>query len=93
MEDIFILNRDQRAILETVARFVKDEVKPRAAALDANPDPAAGFSWDIVETAHDLGLRTMTLGEAWGGLGADSLTTAMVIEELAKGDLGVSGRR
>jgi len=31
----------------------------------------------------------MTLGEKWGGLGADPLTTAMVIEELSKGDLGV----
>ncbi|MGB5080119.1 MAG: acyl-CoA dehydrogenase family protein [Burkholderiales bacterium] len=90
MEDIFILSRDQRAILETVARFVEGEVRPRAAALDANPDPEKSFSWEIVEKAHDLGIRTMTLGEAWGGLGTDSLTTAMVIEELARGDIGVS---
>jgi alkylation response protein AidB-like acyl-CoA dehydrogenase len=90
MEDIFILNRDQRAILETVARFVEEEVRPRAAALDADSDPEKSFSWEIVEKAHDLGIRTMTLGEAWGGLGTDSLTTAMVIEELARGDLGVS---
>jgi len=32
----------------------------------------------------------MTLGKEYGGLGADSLTTAMVIEELGRGDLGVS---
>jgi alkylation response protein AidB-like acyl-CoA dehydrogenase len=43
-----------------------------------------------VEQAHAVGIRTMTLSEKWGGLEADSLTTAMVIEELAKGDLGVS---
>ncbi len=90
MEQIFIMNDEQRAILETVARFVKDEVVPRAAKLDAEPDPAAGFSWEIVEKAHALGIRTMTLSEQWGGLGTDSLTTAMVIEELAKGDIGVS---
>jgi alkylation response protein AidB-like acyl-CoA dehydrogenase len=90
MEDIFILNQEQRAILETVARFVEKEVVPRAAQLDADPDPAHGFSWEIVEKAHAAGIRTMTLSEKWGGLGADSLTTAMVIEELAKGDLGVS---
>ena len=90
MEDIFILNDDQRAILKTVARFVEQEVAPRAARLDANPDPAAGFSWEIVEKAHELGIRTMTLSERWGGLGTDSLTTAMVIEELGKGDIGVS---
>jgi alkylation response protein AidB-like acyl-CoA dehydrogenase len=90
MEDIFIVSEDQKAILETVRRFVDAEVRPRAAALDANPDPAAGFSWDIVEKAHEVGIRTMTLSEKWGGLATDSLTTAMVIEELAKGDIGVS---
>ena len=90
MEAIFIMNEDQKAILETVTRFVEDEVKPRAAKLDADPDPAAGFSWEIVEKAHELGIRTMTLSEKWGGLGTDSLTTSMVIEELAKGDIGVS---
>jgi len=90
MEDSFILNDDQRAILETVARFVKDEVTPRAAALDANRDPEDCFSWDIIEKAHAVGIRTMTLAEKWGGLEADSLTTAMVVEELAKGDMGVS---
>ena len=90
MEDMFILNEDQRAILETVARFVKDEVTPRASALDANQDPERCFSWEIVEKAHEVGIRTLTLAEKWGGLGADSLTTAMVVEELAKGDMGVS---
>jgi alkylation response protein AidB-like acyl-CoA dehydrogenase len=90
MEEIFIVNEDQRAILETVERFVEEEVKPRAAQLDAKTDPAEGFSWEIVEKAHELGIRTMTLSEKWGGLGTDSLTTAMVIEELAKGDIGVS---
>ena len=89
MESLFIQTENQRAIVETVARFVKEEVTPRAAALDAEPDPAKCYSWDIVEIAHALGIRTMTLDEKWGGLGADPLTTAMVIEELSKGDLGV----
>lgn len=90
MEEIFIMNDDQRAILDTVARFVNQEVVPRAARLDANADPAQCYSWEIVEKAHEVGIRTMTLSEEWGGLGTDSLTTAMVIEELAKGDIGVS---
>ena len=90
MQDLFVPTENQRAILETVARFVEEEVTPRAAALDADPDPERGFSWEIVEKAHEVGIRTMTLSEKWGGLGTDSLTTAMVIEELAKGDIGVS---
>ena len=90
MEDIFIVTEEQRAILATVSRFVHDVVVPRAAALDAEPDPEKSFSWEIVEKADEVGIRTMTLSEKWGGLGADSLTTAMVIEELGKGDIGVS---
>ena len=90
MEPIFITTPEQRAILDTVAKFVEAEVKPRAAQLDAEKDPGAGFSWEIVEKAHEVGIRTMTLSEKWGGLATDSLTTAMVIEELGVGDIGVS---
>ena len=90
MQDIFIHTENQRLILETVKRFVEAEVKPRAAALDAQQDPAKSFSWEIVEKANTVGIRTMTLDKKWGGLGTDSLTTAMVIEELGIGDIGVS---
>ena len=36
MEEIFIVSEEQRAILETVKRFVEQEVTPRAARLDAS---------------------------------------------------------
>ena len=90
MHEIFIQTEEQRAILDTVSRFVDDEIRPRSAELDANQDPEESFSWEIIEAADKLGLRTMTLSEDHGGLGTDSLTTAMVVEELAKGDLGIS---
>jgi alkylation response protein AidB-like acyl-CoA dehydrogenase len=90
MDEIFIQNEDQRAILESVRRFVDEEVTPRAAELDANKDPEDSFSWEIVEAADAFGLRTMTLSEEYGGMNTDMLTTAMVIEELGRGDLGTS---
>src|SRR5450631_4231811 len=90
MHDIFIETENQRIILETVKHFVDTEVRPRAAALDAEQDPEKCFSWEIVEAANEVGIRTMTLNEKWGGLGTDSLTTSMVIEELGIGDIGVS---
>lgn len=90
MHEMFIVNEDQRAILHTVARFVEGEVTPRAAELDALADPAAGYSPEIVAAADRMGIRTLTLDPQWGGLGVDSLTTAMVIEELSRGDLGIS---
>ncbi len=90
MEVSFIQNADQRAILDSVRRFVETEVTPRAAALDAEKDPEKSFSWDIVEAGDKFGLRTMTLDEAYGGMNADMLTTSMVVEELGRGDLGTS---
>jgi alkylation response protein AidB-like acyl-CoA dehydrogenase len=90
MEEIFITTDNQRAILETVTRFVEAEIKPRAAALDAMQDPEKSWSWEIIEAADAMGIRTMTLDEKLGGLGIDSMTTSMVLEELARGDIGVS---
>jgi alkylation response protein AidB-like acyl-CoA dehydrogenase len=90
MQEIFIQTDDQRAILETVRRFNEEHVTPCAAELDAQVNPEDSFSWEIVEAAHNIGLRTMTLSEAYGGLGIDSLTTVMVVEELSHGDMGVA---
>ena len=48
------------------------------------------FSKLAFEEASKVGLRTLTLEPEHGGPGVDSLGAAIVIEELAKGDLGVS---
>lgn len=90
MDQCFIRTADQRAILDSVRRFVDTEVRPRAAALDANKNPEDSFSWDIVEAGDKVGLRTMCLDEEYGGMNADMLTTSMVVEELGRGDLGTS---
>jgi len=65
-------------------------VAPRAAALDAQTAPLDCYPSDLIAKADAWGLRKLTLDPAWGGAGADSLTAAMAIEALAKGDLGVS---
>lgn len=70
--------------------FVTDAVAPVAADLDRQTNPEDAFSWDIVDKGSACGLRTLTLLPEYGGAGADCLTTAMVVEELARGDMGVS---
>jgi len=57
MERIFVVTDEQRAILEVVRRFVDDEVRPRAAELDARADPAECYCPEIVEKAHEVGIR------------------------------------
>ena len=78
------------AAVETARRFVADVVAPAAAGLDRNVNPEDCFAWEIVERGSECGLRTLTLLPEYGGAGADCLTTAMVVEELAKGDMGVA---
>lgn len=90
MEEMFVQTEAQRAVLKTVTRFVEEVVKQKAPELDARPGPEAGYSDEMVEALDALGIRKLTLSEKYGGSGADSLTTAMVIEELGRGDLGTS---
>jgi alkylation response protein AidB-like acyl-CoA dehydrogenase len=77
-------------LIHVAARFGAEVVTPVAAKLDARPNPEDCFSWEIVEAASAAGLRTATLSPEYGGAGIDSLTTANVVEELGRHDLGVS---
>lgn len=79
-----------KAAVDIARKFAAEVIAPVAADLDRNVAPEDCFSWDIVEAGSDRGLRTLTLLPEYGGAGADCLTTAMVVEELAKGDMGVS---
>lgn len=78
------------AAVNIARTFVTDVVAPVAADLDRQTRPEDAFSWDIVEKGSACGLRTLTLMPEYGGAGADCVTTAMVVEELARGDMGVS---
>lgn len=84
------LNEDHERLRELVQEFVRRVVVPVAAELDRRPDPADCFSWEIVEQLSEIGLRTLTLSDEYGGAGVDPLTASIVIEELGKGDLGVA---
>ena len=86
----FTLTEEQRALQTLVREFVEKEVKPRAAALDAEPDPVKGIPWDIIKAANDVGLRNIAMRKDLGGGGQDSVTLGMMVEELAMGDLGTS---
>lgn len=81
---------DREAILESVRRFTEKHVTPRVAALDAKADPKEGFSWEVVEAADEIGLRTLVLPEEYGGIGANLLTATMVVETLSAADQGTA---
>ena len=86
----FSLTEEQRTIQESARKFVEKDVKPIALQRDRSVNHHDCFQWDIVEKLSQIGFRTLTLDEKYGGPGVDTLTAAIVCEELAVGDLGVS---
>src|SRR5918911_4607574 len=77
----------QTSILEAVRKFVDKEIIPNAQRLEhADEYPA-----DIVEGMKAMGLFGLTIGEEYGGLGESLLTYALVVEQIARGWMSVSG--
>ncbi|MVZ99914.1 acyl-CoA dehydrogenase [Actinomadura sp. LD22] len=77
----------QSEILATVRSFVDKEVIPHAQRLEHSDTYPA----DIVEGMKEMGLFGITIPEEHGGLGESLLTYALVVEEIARGWMSVSG--
>ncbi|WP_216214226.1 acyl-CoA dehydrogenase family protein [Amycolatopsis aidingensis] len=77
----------QKEILATVRAFVDKEVIPQAQELEHTDTYPA----EIVEGMKEMGLFGITIPEEYGGLGESLLTYALVVEEIARGWMSVSG--
>jgi alkylation response protein AidB-like acyl-CoA dehydrogenase len=77
----------QSEILKTVRAFVEDKILPVATQLEHEDE----YPTDIVEGMKELGLFGLTIPEEYGGLGESLLTYALVVEEIARGWMSVSG--
>ncbi|GAA2971889.1 acyl-CoA dehydrogenase family protein [Actinokineospora diospyrosa] len=77
----------QREILATVKAFVDKEIIPHAQALEH----ADAYPADIVAGMREMGLFGLTIPEEYGGLGESLLTYALVVEQIARGWMSVSG--
>ena len=77
----------QQEILKTVRTFVNEKIIPVATALEHKDE----YPTDIVEAMKELGLFGLTIPEEYGGLGESLLTYALVVEEIARGWMSVSG--
>jgi alkylation response protein AidB-like acyl-CoA dehydrogenase len=81
------LTQPQRDILRTVRDFVNAEVLPAASELDH----ADAYPDGLVHKLKGLGAFGLTIGEEYGGLGESLLTYALVVEELSRGWMTLSG--
>jgi alkylation response protein AidB-like acyl-CoA dehydrogenase len=78
---------EQKAITEMVHQFVDEQVIPIAEEHDHEDK----FPDALVEQMKELGLFGVTIPEEYGGMGLDLATYAMIVEELSRGWISVSG--
>ena len=76
----FALSEVQRDFRETMRSFSEEKVAPNAAEADRN----AEFPWKSFEACKEMELPALGIPEAYGGAGADSVTQAIAVEELAR---------
>jgi short-chain 2-methylacyl-CoA dehydrogenase len=82
----FELSDEQRAIQSLCREFARDEVRPRAEELDAK----AEFPYDLVKQMAGLGLMGLPFPEEYGGAGADTISYALAVMEIARADASVA---
>lgn len=90
--DQFAASHDEEALerhrmfAATVREFVEAEVRDRAQLLDESE----AYPEDLYRTMAQLGLFGITVPAEMGGVGADAVSYAIVMEELARGYASVA---
>jgi alkylation response protein AidB-like acyl-CoA dehydrogenase len=82
----FDLSHEQEAIRSLAREFAEGEVRPAAEELDRTKS----FPYAIVAKLGELGLMGIPYPEQYGGGGADTLSYALVVEELTRVDSSVA---
>jgi alkylation response protein AidB-like acyl-CoA dehydrogenase len=82
----FALTDEQLELQALVRDFVNKEIVPYTDEMDKANETRP----EIFKKAADMGLLNLVVPEEYGGPGLDSITVAMIYEELAKGCAGVA---
>src|SRR5262249_33057232 len=76
----FELTEDQELLRNAVREFAQEAVKPRTATIDQTGD----FPKDLFREAGKLGLAGVSVPTEYGGSGMDTVSYAIVIEEISR---------
>lgn len=76
----FDLTPEHQRIRAEVRRFAEQEIAPRARHVDETGE----FPAETLRKMAELGLMGLPFPEEYGGAGADSISTAIAIEEVAR---------
>ena len=78
----FDLTDDQKAIQRLARDFARNEVRPRAEEMDRDE----AFPYELVAQMAELGFMGLPFPEAYGGAGADTVSYALAVMEIARID-------
>ena len=81
-----ILNEQQTMIRDMARQFAQERLAPNAARWDREHH----FPMEEIREMGRLGLMGINVPVEWGGAGADYVSTALALEEIAAGDAGTS---
>lgn len=82
----FDLTEEQRILKQTIRNFAESEVRPGA----SERDEARRFPHELIPKMAQLGLFGIMVPEEYGGAGLDTMSAAIIIEELARVDGAVA---
>ena len=83
---ILDLTPEQRSFKESIERFAREAVAPRAAKIDESGE----FPIDLIRASVPHGLPGVTIPAAWGGAGRDYVSYALAIEAVARASATVA---
>jgi alkylation response protein AidB-like acyl-CoA dehydrogenase len=78
--DTFVLPEEHQLLRKTVRELADDKIAPRAAEIDETGE----FPWDVHDALVAADLHAVHVPEEYGGIGADAIASAIVIEEIAR---------
>jgi alkylation response protein AidB-like acyl-CoA dehydrogenase len=78
--DTYVLPEEHELLRKTVREVAEDKIAPRAAEIDET----AEFPWDVHDALVAADLHAVHVPEEYGGVGADAIASAIVIEEIAR---------
>jgi Acyl-CoA dehydrogenases len=82
----FNLTETQQMYVETVRKFVRNEIIPGVMELEKEHL----FPFNIINKAWELGLLNLCVPESVKGYEIDIISTALIVRELSYGDTGIS---
>ena len=82
----YFLTEEQKLLQEIAYEIVRERIRPVRAELDEKEE----FPWEIMKDLAQADLFGIWIPEAYGGLGMGILENCLVVEQLARGCIGIA---